>query len=73
MNVGYCALVSRTPNIRIWPKIAALYHTCTAGRKKDVKLYIAKGRANVEDTHITTQDGLMGTLLYSLSFTHVEK
>ena len=37
--------------------------------KKDAKLYIAKGRLNVNNIKGSSQDGLQDTLFCSLSFT----
>ena len=58
MNVEYYDSVSTIQNTRNWPNIAAHYHACDASRKKDAKLYIAKGSLKVDNTNGSSQDGL---------------
>ena len=50
MNVGYYVSLAMIQNARKWPDIAAQYCACVASRKKDAKLYIAKGSLNVDKT-----------------------
>ena len=69
MNEGHCAPVPTIKNDRKWTDIAAQYHSHIASRKKDDKLYIAKGSLNVDDTNGSSQDGLQVTVFCSLPFT----
>ena len=52
MNVGYCASVPMIQKARKWPLIAAQYRARITNRKKDAKLYIAKGSLNVDNTNV---------------------
>ena len=48
MNVGYCAFVPMIQTVRKWLDLAAQYCGHVASRKKDAKLYIAKGSPDAD-------------------------
>ena len=54
-------------------KYCSQYYARVVSRKKDGKLYIAKGSLNVDNTNGSRQDGLWGTLFCSLPFTLAEE
>ena len=58
---------------RKWSEIAAQDCVHTASRKKDAKLYIAKGNLIGDNNNGSSQDGLQYILFCSLPFTLVEK
>ena len=55
MNVGYCASVSTIQKARKWPNIDTKYCARVASRKKNAKLYIAKGSLNAKTTNGSSQ------------------
>ena len=57
-NSKYSVSVSKIQNTRNLSNIAEQYHACIASRKKDAKSCIAKDNLNVDDTHVSSQDGL---------------
>ena len=66
MNVGYSASVPTIQETRKWPDFAAQYCVCISSRKKDAKLYIAKGSLIQGDTNDSSQDDIQDTLFYHL-------
>ena len=58
MNVIYCVTVPTIQKSWKWPNIATQYHAHIARRKKDAKLYIAKGNLNVDKANDSSQAGL---------------